>query len=246
MLLIGSGLQAQFTRFPMQGTIEFEKKVNMHAILKSEITKDNEAYMTQILDQYKKTQPQFMTMKSTLQFSKDKSLFTPAEEPSSTASRYSSHPSVQQINTVFNDFATHTSSVQKKVFEQTFLIRDSIRNVKWKITDETREIAGYSCRRANGLILDSIYVVAFYTDQIPVASGPETFSGLPGMILGVALPHVHVTWFATSVTDKPLEKPLVSPTKGKATNYKGLVSTFDSLIKSYGEQARKYFQAFML
>jgi GLPGLI family protein len=48
-------------------------------------------------------------------------------------------------------------------------------------------IAGFNCRRANAMIMDSIYVVAFYTDEILTTGGPESFSGLPGMILGVAL-----------------------------------------------------------
>jgi GLPGLI family protein len=190
--------------------------------------------MTQAFENYKKTQPQFKVSKSTLSFSKDKSLFTPIES-NDAPSFFSSHPAVMQINTVFNDLAANTSSIQKTVFEQTFIVKDTTRNIKWKITDENREIAGYSCRRANAIIMDSIYVVAFYTDQIPVSSGPETFSGLPGMILGLALPHEHVTWFATSVTDKPLEKPLSPPVKGKLTDNKGLRSTLETALKQYGE-----------
>jgi len=31
-----------------------------------------------------------------------------------------------------------------------------------------------------------INAVAFYTDDIPVSGGPESFNGLPGMILQVA------------------------------------------------------------
>ena len=90
---------------------------------------------------------------------------------------------------------------QKTVFEQTFLVEDTLRRIKWKITDETRPIAGFNCRRANALIMDSICVVAFYTDEILTTGGPESFSGLPGMILGIALPHEHITWFATKVED---------------------------------------------
>ena len=156
------------------------------------------------------------------------------------------HTAAMQINTVFNDLATKTSSVQKTVFDQLFLVKDTTRSIKWKITDENREIAGYSCRRANAIVMDSIYVVAFYTDQIPVSSGPETFSGLPGMILGLALPHDHVTWFATSVSDKPLEKPLTPPTKGKAVDKKALQKTLESSFKQYGEDLQTVLKIYML
>jgi hypothetical protein len=47
------------------------------------------------------------------------------------------------------------------------------------------------------------------------------------MILGVALPHDNVTWFTTSVTDKPQEKPITPPKKGKASTKK----TLDNLLE---------------
>lgn len=244
-LLQPASLSAQFSRFPLNGVIEFEKKINMHALIKKNINKNNESYMTQALEQYKKTQPQFKVSKSTLSFSKDKSLFKPIES-NDPPSFFSSHPAVLQINTVFNDFSSNMASIQKVVFEQTFLVKDTIRAIKWKITDENREIAGYACRRANAIVMDSIYVVAFYTDQIPVSSGPETFAGLPGMILGLALPHEHVTWFATSVSDKPLEKPLTAPLKGKVTDNKGLHATLESALKQYGEYLQTALKIFTL
>lgn len=132
------------------------------------------------------------------------------------------------------------------MFEETFLVKDTTRNIKWKITGETRVIAGYTCRRANAIVMDSIYVVAFYTDAIPVSSGPETFSGLPGMILGVALPHDHVTWFATSVSDKPLDKPIVPPAKGKVVDTMGLRKTLESALKQYGDYLKKALKIYLL
>src|SRR5690606_20869137 len=79
------------------------------------------------------------------------------------------------------------------------IIKDCIKKIKWKITDEYREIAGYNCRRANGLTQDSVYVVAYYTVEIPVDGGPESIHGLPGMILGMVVPSQHVSYFATKV-----------------------------------------------
>ncbi|MEJ0079777.1 MAG: GLPGLI family protein [Puia sp.] len=80
---------------------------------------------------------------------------------------------LNQFNTIFTDLGAKRIVDQKKVFEQTYLITDSTRKIKWKITDETREIAGYSCRRANGIYLDSIYIVAFFTTRLPLAGAPN-------------------------------------------------------------------------
>ncbi|MGZ3819475.1 MAG: GLPGLI family protein, partial [Mucilaginibacter sp.] len=133
------------------------------------------------------------------------------------------------------------------LFEEVFLVNDSTRKIKWKITDETREIAGYTCRRANAIMLDSIYVVAFYTTNIPVSGGPESFSGLPGMILGVALPHENVAWFATKVNDMTLAPGVVAPPKkGKPTDKKGLQATLKSAMQGWGAEGLFNLKAFSL
>jgi GLPGLI family protein len=97
---------------------------------------------------------------------------------------------------------TKQTTSKKNVGGSSFLVQDSTRKIKWKITDETRNIAGFEYRSANKLKMDSVNVVAFYTDEITTSGGPESFSGLHGMILGVAIPHEHITWFATKVYDE--------------------------------------------
>ena len=243
-LFITHILFAQGVRFTTAGTIEFEKKVNMYAILQKRVNKENESYYASYIESYKKKNPQFKTLKSTLAFSQNKTLFTPIEDESggSFMGSYSNQP-----NTIFTDVATHNSIIHKEVFEEVFLVKDSTRKINWKLTNETREIAGYTCRRANALVMDSIYVVAFYTDQIPVSGGPETFTGLPGMILGVALPHENVTWFATKVTDMPVaETALKMPAKGKPVNNKQLKATLEAALKDWGDYAKETFRALLL
>jgi len=86
------------------------------------------------------------------------------------------------------------------IYVQDLLVQDSLLHIKWKLTGEFRDVAGYSCRWANGLIMDSVYVVAFYTNEIHLSGGPESFNRLPVMILEVFLPHDHVSWTAQKVT----------------------------------------------
>lgn len=238
---------AQHARFVGEGVIEFEKKINMHAKVKKSIDKENESYMSKYYEQFVKTQPQFLTVKSNLIFAVDKSLYTPIPITVTSQNSVYGNPNANQPNVVFTDFKTGSSAVQKQVFEETFLIRDSIRPITWKLTGETREIAGYQCRRANGLMLDSIYVVAFYTDEITVSGGPESFSGLPGMILGVALPYENVTWFATLVSDKIVDKnALKAPVKGKQMNNKDLMVRLNDLVKRWGDSAKRILNDYII
>ena len=248
MLLVSSQLFAQHARFTTEGTIEYEKRVNMPAIIKKLINKDNESYLSVAFEDYKKNNPQFKVLKSTLNFAGGKTLFTPVVEPTVPSNGFFNDlPATIQSNTIYTDLLTSTSVTQKKVFEETFLVKDSTRKINWKITSEFKEIAGYNCRRANALILDSVYVVAFYTDKIDVSGGPESFSGLPGMILGVALPHDNITWFATSVVDKPVSGALIkAPVKGKVKTNKELKETLTSVMKNWGNYAQMALKAFML
>jgi GLPGLI family protein len=239
---------AQNTHFTTSGIIEFDKSANMYAIVGKTITKDNEAYTQKAFEQYKKTQPQFKTLKTTLTFDKTKSLYAPtvvADAP--TTNSFFFAPMADQTSTTYTDLTEGNSTSQKKFFEGTFLVKDTLRKIKWKITDETREIAGYPCRRANALILDSIYVVAFYTDKILVSGGPESFTGLPGMILGVALPHENVTWFATKVTDTSVPpNTIIPPKKGKVVTNKELRVTLEPVLKNAGPYAQAFYKAMAL
>ena len=244
-LLSANLLYAQGQRFTTTGVIEYEKRVNMFSIIQKSINKDNEAYMAPAFESYKRKASQFRTLKSKMSFGQGKTLYAPVVEETPPSNNFSV-PAANQPNTVYIDLDTKTSIIQKEVFEEKFLVKDSIRKINWKLTNETRDIAGYPCRRANALVLDSVYVVAFYTDKIPLSGGPETFTGLPGMILGVALPHENITWFATKVTDMPLPEAITPPKKGKPVDNKLLILTLQKALKSWGEYAKEYYKAFSL
>jgi GLPGLI family protein len=246
LLGIAVSLRAQHAHFTKSGTIEFERKTNVWAMVKREINKDNDAVLVPALEVYKKNNPQFRVLKGTLSFSENKTLFTPVEADPPASSMFSAWPLMTQNNTIYTDLADGLSISQKKIFGDAFLVKDSTRRIKWKITDETRDIAGYHCRRANGIMLDSIYVVAFYTTQIPVPGGPESFGGLPGMILGVALPHENLTWFATKVTDTSLpDDAIVPPKKGKKTDNKGFRATLETAVKDQGSVDADFMKQFL-
>lgn len=248
-LLLGAlSAFGQNKRFPTQGIITFEKKVNMYALIKAQLKKyPQDTYMSKFFEEYQKKEPQFKVLKSTLAFSKDQTLFTPIEGDASSNMFFGDFGAAQQNNVIASNTAAGTSIAQKKVYEELYLVKDSVRKINWKITNETREIAGYQCRRANALIMDSIYVVAFYTDLIPVSGGPESFTGLPGMILGVALPYEHTTWFASSVLDQPVaDDKLKAPVKGKPLTNAGLISTLKAALKNWGEYAQEALKEFLL
>ena len=126
--------------------------------------------------------------------------------------------------------------MKKMVYQDELLIVDSVKKITWRLTDETRDVAGYTCRRANGLYMDSISVVAFYTDKIRVSGGPESFSGLPGLILCLVVPHENIRFDATKVNVGSADVAKIVPPKSKSKpiNYKQLDVLLQGMTKTWG------------
>ncbi|MGJ1415927.1 GLPGLI family protein [Sphingobacterium multivorum] len=210
---------SQYTKIISEGRIEFEKKVNTYVILDSIYLNSPITDFKEFVRNYKLNNAKIKTSYCHLIFEKNKSIF----QYNNSATDNDFLSSYANDNTVFINLQNNYRVSIKNVLGNGYLLEDSIRKINWKITDEMREIAGYSCRRANAIIQDSIYVVAFYTDEISTMSGPESFSGLPGMILGVALPHEHTSWFATQVILDPKDlKMIVQPKNGRKIKSKEL------------------------
>jgi GLPGLI family protein len=242
--LAGRPLRAQNNIFLSQGKIEYERRINQFA-QREEMRDpgDDDSWA----DFEKKVMgSKFKTDYFDLLFTRTKTLYKPGRESPDKPNPFFNDPPAHE-NIVFEDLDGGKTVGQKAVFEQTFLIQDTLRHIKWKITDETRVIAGFNCRRANGIMMDSIYIVAFYTDEILTTGGPESFTGLPGMILGVALPHEHITWFATKVEAVPVsEALLIPPVKGKKVTNSALFETINSRMKDWGNWGRFDIREIML
>ena len=70
-------------------------------------------------------------------------------------------------------------------FGQSYLyFTKDLEKFEWKLTEEQKEILGYSCRKATTKFAGREYV-AWYTTDISVSDGPYKFQGLPGLILSV-------------------------------------------------------------
>ncbi|QNR86204.1 GLPGLI family protein [Pedobacter riviphilus] len=125
----------------------------------------------------------------------------------------------ENTNELYTDFSKKTRVIRKPIRGEDFILKDTIPYLHWKIMNDVRQIAGYECRKATAVINDSVTVVAFYTDEILLKGGPEGFTGLPGMILGLAIPRYSTTWFATKVEAKNVPiLAITPPAKGKRTD----------------------------
>ncbi|MBD1433851.1 GLPGLI family protein [Sphingobacterium sp. DN00404] len=200
-VFVAGTVKAQHAYFPTEGTILYDKTVHVKNLLKRHIStlKDDnfsQKYYQELMDRVSET----AVLKKKVSFrGEEMSLESVKETYDPIVSNLLRSGLLDYQQTLYQDLS---KSVSKSTFEiggSPVLIQDSLLHVKWKITNEYRNIAGYDCRRANGVTLDSVYVVAFYTDQIPLSAGPGTVHGLPGMILGLVVPEQHFNIYATDV-----------------------------------------------
>ena len=209
--------------------IEFERQVNVWASLPQ----------GEFGDRMKQNTPQYSSTFFTFESDGNKSLYSPVpvKEVATGRGFFMSAGSLANDNIVYSNFENSTSVSLKNVFEKTYLIEDSLRNAKWKITNDFREIAGFNCRRATTIIMDSVFVVAFYTDEIMIPGGPESLNGLPGMIMGLVINRLHTTWYATKVSITSVNSSaIVPPTKARSekTTRKKLGDVLRSSFSNWG------------
>jgi GLPGLI family protein len=214
-------VQAQ--QFINSGKIEFEVRRNNHKLFGDGIW----------AEMAKTRFPQFSTDYYNYTFTDNKAIYKFDHKDERTKMPWGNEG---EDNIWFSDYANNIYTHQKFVFDNTYLLSDSLLNIEWKLApNETRDIAGFNCRKAVGIIFDSVYVFAFYTDEITVSGGPMGINGLPGMILGITVPRMFTSWVATKVQLTGFDPRLVAaPTKGKKKVAKELQANVEKVSKDWG------------
>ena len=218
-------IKATAQQFINKGTIEFEVITNVKK------TMGNSFWAEQLKDQM----PTFKTAYYNFTFADNKSVykFNRYDETKAKVPEFLRRG--EDDNEWYNDFTIGQTFIQKNMFGTLLNLKDSLTSIQWKITNESRLIAGFNCRKAVGKILDSVYVFAFYTDEIIISGGPCTINGLPGMILGVTIPRLYASMIATKLTLNDVKENLIKPiTSKKYYTAKQLKAILDEKIKDFG------------
>ena len=137
-------------------------------------------------------------------------------------------------NIWFCNYETGKMNMKKNIDGAEINIEDSIPTLKWRITNENRVLAGFNCRKAVAVMFDSVYVFAFYTDEIMISGGPCSINGLPGMILGVTIPRLYTSWIATKVMLNGVDEKEIKPVSVKKSyDLKFLETTITERTKDW-------------
>lgn len=95
-----------------------------------------------------------------------------------------------------------------------FYGKDNLLKWNWLITEETKEINGFTCKKATSDAF-GYYFTAWFTEDIAINAGPDKFDGLPGLIL-----YLDTAYYETYATTVKIEKTpivIVKPEMPKET-----------------------------
>jgi GLPGLI family protein len=137
-------------------------------------------------------------------------------------------------NTVYQYPRTGMRYVIKTMWGEELHLTDSLFKRKWRITESSRKIAGYTCRKAVWQADDSTRIYAWFSYDILPSTGPESFNGLPGTILGLATEDGGVVYFAKKVEFSKQEPALFIPPKKKKIYT--ITELKAQLTKQYGHE----------
>jgi hypothetical protein len=204
-----------------RGKIFYERRISQLA-LQDLLTERNEGFSSIFLEEMKKQFPKVISDQYILEFDPQQSYYHAGVENTNNKYLFTEFKP-NETEFIHQQLEKNIAISKMNLFEKTYLTSDTLKKLNWKISGETREIAGFECKKAVTTIADSVVVVAFYTDEITPSTGPLGFNGLPGTILGFAIPRLYLTLFATRVErmDTPI-KVGYKPTE-KFTNKKTAV-----------------------
>ncbi len=136
----------------------------------------------------------------------------------------------------YTSIADAVSVDSKNLFGKDFLIEGERSPLKWKITGEQKQVGSYLCQKAT--FQDSTRnIVAWFTPMIPVPAGPDSYNGLPGLILHMDFDEGSRQITATDIELKTLEADvIVRPTKGEKITEEEFKTLREEKIKEMEEE----------
>lgn len=221
--IVLAGIQASAQQFIDKAVVEYEVKAN----IKKTMPSDSWGEML------KDAMSQFKTSYYTYTFADNKSVYKFDHwDPGTKVPVW--YKQNDEDNVWYTDYSTGKYNMQKKVFGTPFNMEDSLRKIEWKFSNENRVIAGFNCRKAVGKIMDSVYVFAFYTDELTISGGPCSINGLPGLILGLTIPRMYTSWIATKVSVNGVNVSQIKPvTAKKYMTYKSMFGLLNERTKEW-------------
>ncbi|HEY4061790.1 MAG TPA: GLPGLI family protein [Puia sp.] len=169
--------------------------------------------------------PEYTTSKAELDFSSDESIYKNVKEEQDIRdnagqdggnriiTRFGGSGSDDQT---YRNYATEQATEQHELGPKKYLVVDSLQRQSWKLEPDTKTIMGYTCKKATTKGRNNADVIAWYAEDIQASAGPESFGGLPGLILELNINNDEMVYTPLEIITKDFNRKMVAaPTTGK-------------------------------
>ncbi len=167
-----------------EGVITFEEKMNLHRRLTDE--------------SMKAMVPEFRTSNMLFYFKGEQSMYKPDENEEDEEANAGGGGGMGRMfrrsqGEIYRNLDSNKMVSTSEWAGKKYLIQDTLKQRAWKIGTETKKIAGYECTKATFRDTSVRFqdktinqdITAWFTMDLPLAAGPQTFGSLPGLILEV-------------------------------------------------------------
>lgn len=191
------------------GTIIYDVKINLH----KELTGERE--------RFKEFVPEYRTVPFELIFNEAQSVYRRYEDPAAMVQSGGRGGRFRMMmgggSTVFRDFDTQSKVEQREFMGKNFVITGNLDQQGWKVTGEAASISGYPCLKATQPdTANDRTLTAWFTPQVGVPTGPDSYAQLPGLVLQVESSDNSLTITPREIKWGEVdEKALDAPSKGK-------------------------------
>lgn len=133
--------------------------------------------------------------------------------------------------------------LELRTLKSLYYLKDFSPEIKWKVTNDKKEILGYKCFSALGSYRGRNYIV-WFTNEIPNSYGPWKLSGLSGMILEAEDSNHYFHYVATRIVKnkdfylpKLLEEKM-NTIEENAINYKEFIKIENNFFEQLRSQIK--------
>lgn len=236
----------------------FQGKAYFKSHVEMEVSMDNKEISAEQQAKMKAMMQSQLNKEYILVFDKSQSFFKEQEKLGSPSSQsggmrvmaFSGVASELYINTKEKRFTS-----KRDLFGKEFLVKDKLEATNWELTKETKKIGQYTCHKATSTrsvegrrMIDGngdetvgepreIITTAWYTPEIPVTNGPDTYWGLPGLILEINDGN-RVLICTKVVLNSDKQVAIVEPSKGKEVTE----AEYDEMMEAKMQEMQKMYQ----
>ncbi|WP_405206078.1 GLPGLI family protein [Aquimarina sp. LLG6339-5] len=125
------------------------------------------------------------------------------------------YPKLERVSSRYKNHKTKELLLDYKnyrgvLYGKDILVKDSLPNYEWKLSEKTQNIFGFNCKSAETINEYGKKVLVWFTSEVPIKAGPRSYWGLPGLIVQVEIGNqllIFTTYTNQLNTKPPIRRP---------------------------------------